>query len=88
MTPIQEYLHPDQTLHEAILLMNKYRLNTLPVVDSSKKLIGVFTRSILYHMLLTNKKMETQNWKFYQESHWDHIRRHFCGKFRRTDCCQ
>ena len=60
MTPIQEYLHPDQTLHEAILLMNKYRLNTLPVVDSSKKLIGVFTRSILYHMLLTNKKMETQ----------------------------
>jgi len=59
MTPIQEYLQPDQTLREAILLMNKYRLNTLPVVNSSEKLIGVFTRSILYQMLLNNKKMET-----------------------------
>ena len=68
MTPIQEYLHPDQTLHEAILLMNKYRLNTLPVVDSSKKLIGVFTRSILYHMLLTNKKMETRIGKFIKKA--------------------
>ncbi|MBM4761845.1 sigma 54-interacting transcriptional regulator [Bacillus sp. B15-48] len=64
MTPIEEYLQPDQTLREAILLMNKYRLNTLPVVDASDKLIGVFTRSILYEMLLTNKKMETPIGKF------------------------
>ena len=67
MTPIQEYLQPDQTFHEAIFLMNKYRLNTLPVVDAGEKLIGVFTRSVLYQMLLTNKKMDTQIAPFIKE---------------------
>ncbi|MFJ5757741.1 sigma 54-interacting transcriptional regulator [Neobacillus sp. NPDC093182] len=64
MTPIQEYLQPNQTLHDAIILMNKYRLNTLPVVDASEKLIGVFTRSVLYQQLLLNKEMETSIGKF------------------------
>ncbi|MDR7075719.1 transcriptional regulator with PAS, ATPase and Fis domain [Neobacillus niacini] len=64
MTPIQEYLQPNQTLHDAIFLMNKYRLNTLPVVDTSEKLIGVFTRSVLYQQLLLNKEMETAIGKF------------------------
>jgi transcriptional regulator with PAS, ATPase and Fis domain len=64
MTPIQEYLQPNQTLHDAIFLMNKYRLNTLPVVDASEKLIGVFTRSVLYQQLLSNEKMETSIGKF------------------------
>ncbi|MEH7177957.1 sigma 54-interacting transcriptional regulator [Neobacillus vireti] len=64
MTPIQEYLQPNQTLHDAIFLMNKYRLNTLPVVDASEKLIGVFTRSVLYQQLLLNKEMETSIGKF------------------------
>ncbi|MDQ1001790.1 transcriptional regulator with PAS, ATPase and Fis domain [Neobacillus niacini] len=64
MTPIQEYLQPNQTLHDAIFLMNKYRLNTLPVVDASEKLIGVFTRSVLYQQLLSNEKMQTSIGKF------------------------
>ncbi|MCQ6279524.1 sigma 54-interacting transcriptional regulator [Bacillus sp. EB600] len=64
MTPIEECLHTDQTLNDVIIYMNKYKLNTIPVVDSSGRLIGVFTRSILFQMLLSNEKMDAPIGKF------------------------
>ena len=59
MTPVEECLTHKHTLQEAIVYMNKFKLNTLPVVNSTNKLIGVFTRSILYQMLLSHESMDT-----------------------------
>lgn len=64
MTPVEESLTREHTLHEAIVYMNKYKLNTLPVVNSANKLIGVFTRSILYQMLLSQESMDTPIGKY------------------------
>ncbi|WP_216830712.1 sigma 54-interacting transcriptional regulator [Alkalihalobacterium elongatum] len=52
MIPVNECLTPNQTLNDAIKFMKKTKWNTVPVTDITGKLIGVFTRSALYQMLL------------------------------------
>ena len=59
MSRLDCYLSPENTLLEAASLMNEKKWNTVPVVNSSGKLIGVFTRSSLYQMLLENAHNET-----------------------------
>lgn len=59
MTPVDQYLHPENTLYQAIEFMKKSKWNTIPVTDQSGKLIGVFTRSVLYRLLLMEKELST-----------------------------
>lgn len=59
MTPVEKCLYPDNTLFEALLFMKNSKWNTVPVIDSTKKLIGVFTRTSLYHMLLADLHKNT-----------------------------
>ncbi|MFL6557067.1 MAG: sigma 54-interacting transcriptional regulator, partial [Bacillus sp. (in: firmicutes)] len=47
------------TLVEAISLMNKKKWNLLPVSDVGRKLVGVFTRSSLFQMVLDEKSLTT-----------------------------
>ena len=64
MTQVEECLTHEHTLHEAIVYMNKYKWDTLPVVNGASKLVGVFTRSILFQMLLSNESMDTPIGKY------------------------
>ncbi|MBB6446597.1 sigma-54-dependent Fis family transcriptional regulator [Bacillus benzoevorans] len=59
MTPVDKCLTSEHTLLETIVYMNEYKWNTLPVVNSANKLVGVFTRSILFQMLLSHESMDT-----------------------------
>lgn len=59
MTTVTTCLTPGNTLTEALLFMKNAKWNTVPVIDSSKKLIGVFTRSSLYNMLLADLNKNT-----------------------------
>lgn len=59
MTTVSTCLTPGNTLFEALLFMKNAKWNTVPVIDSSKKLIGVFTRSSLYNMLLADLNKNT-----------------------------
>ncbi|WP_307195043.1 sigma-54-dependent Fis family transcriptional regulator [Neobacillus niacini] len=52
MEPVKECLFPETSLIQTIKFMKKTKWNTVPVVNQSGKLIGVFTRSSLYNMLL------------------------------------
>ena len=36
-------LSPDKTIKDALLLMKKYSVSGIPIVDSSKKLVGILT---------------------------------------------
>ncbi|MFV8830037.1 sigma 54-interacting transcriptional regulator [Alkalihalobacterium sp. APHAB7] len=60
MIPVEECLTPDHSLNEAIKLMKKTKWNTVPVADEKGKLIGVFTRSALYQMLLLQLEQRTR----------------------------
>ncbi len=59
MTALEYCLFPHNTLMEAVQLMNNTKWNTVPVVNSTGKLIGVFTRSALYQMLLSEISSDT-----------------------------
>lgn len=59
MTNVHECLYPESSLYEAIIYMKKSKLNTVPVIDEDRKLEGVFTRSILYQMILQKTSLET-----------------------------
>ncbi|WP_243290756.1 sigma-54-dependent Fis family transcriptional regulator [Bacillus sp. FJAT-47783] len=59
ITPVEKCLQPNDTLHEAIEFMKTSKWNTVPVTDCSGVLIGVFTRSALYQMVLMGKELST-----------------------------
>jgi PAS domain S-box-containing protein len=59
MTPIHECLAPEHTLYDAIQFMHRTRWNTVPVTDTSNRLIGVFTRSALHQALLQGTSLDT-----------------------------
>ncbi|MFJ7308885.1 sigma 54-interacting transcriptional regulator [Peribacillus frigoritolerans] len=59
MTPVQECLFPENTLYQAIKFMKKSKWNTVPVTDHTGIVIGVFTRSVLYKMLLEGHELTT-----------------------------
>ncbi|WP_233269465.1 sigma-54-dependent Fis family transcriptional regulator [Alteribacillus sp. YIM 98480] len=60
MTPVEKSLYPNTTLYEAIAFMKDSKWDTIPVVDHNEKIIGVFTRSTLYQMLLNKIKFNTE----------------------------
>ncbi|MBM7647719.1 PAS domain S-box-containing protein [Bacillus ectoiniformans] len=51
MTSLQERLTDQSTFKQAASIMLKYKWNAVPVTDRENKLIGVFTRTSLYHMI-------------------------------------
>ncbi|OZI11629.1 sigma-54-dependent Fis family transcriptional regulator [Bacillaceae bacterium SAS-127] len=57
MTPITETLRETSTLKEALVMMKKNKWNTLPVTNNNRQLIGVFTRSSLYQMVLNEQPL-------------------------------
>ncbi|OLO36381.1 sigma-54-dependent Fis family transcriptional regulator [Alkalihalophilus pseudofirmus] len=67
MTPIDECLFPNNTLTEAIMFMKKTKWNTVPVTNPEGKLIGVFTRSALYQMLLLEVDHSTKIGNYIKE---------------------
>lgn len=48
-------VNPDTTIEMAIKLLAIRRLTGLPVVDSTKKLVGIISELDLMHLLLENK---------------------------------
>ncbi|MBT2736884.1 sigma-54-dependent Fis family transcriptional regulator [Bacillus sp. ISL-7] len=59
ITPVDCIVTENTTLVEAISLMNKKKWNLLPVSDVARKLVGVFTRSSLFQMVLDEKPLTT-----------------------------
>ncbi|MEH7307713.1 CBS domain-containing protein, partial [Neobacillus drentensis] len=59
MTPVDCMVTEDTPLSEAISLMNNRKWNLLPVTDVSRKLVGVFTRSGLFQMVMEGKPLTT-----------------------------
>lgn len=67
ITPVDCLITEDTTLTEAISLMNKKKWNLLPVTDTGRRLIGVFTRSSLFQMVLDEKPLTTPIKKYIKE---------------------
>ncbi|MBN6188937.1 sigma 54-interacting transcriptional regulator [Aneurinibacillus sp. BA2021] len=59
MSPVTEWLHRESTLYQAIDIMKRKKWNIVPVVDVGGYLVGVFTRSILYQMMLDGRALHT-----------------------------
>jgi PAS domain S-box-containing protein len=59
MTPVYECIFADSTLYQAIEIMEKLKWNTVPVTKKNGELVGVFTRSILFRMLMDGKKLNS-----------------------------
>lgn len=59
ITPIDQCLSPENTLSEAVELMKRLRIQTIPVTDATGLLVGVFSKSSLYSMVLQEKPLET-----------------------------
>ncbi|PGY15861.1 sigma-54-dependent Fis family transcriptional regulator [Bacillus sp. AFS031507] len=59
ITPVNCIVTENTTLVEAIDLMNKKKWNLLPVSDIGRKLVGVFTRSSLFQMVLDENPLTT-----------------------------
>ncbi|MEY2191797.1 sigma 54-interacting transcriptional regulator [Neobacillus sp. BF23-41] len=59
ITPVDCIVTENTTLVEAIDLMNKKKWNLLPVSDVGRKLVGVFTRSSLFQMVLDENPLTT-----------------------------
>ncbi len=59
MSPLEHCLSPTNTLEEAINIMYNQKWNTVPVTNHSGKLIGVFTRSSMYQMILSEVSKDT-----------------------------
>ena len=59
MSPLEHCLSPTNTLRDAIEIMHNQKWNTVPVTNQSGKLIGVFTRSSMYQMILSNVSKDT-----------------------------
>ncbi|MDX8360086.1 sigma 54-interacting transcriptional regulator [Cytobacillus sp. IB215316] len=59
MTKVEEFLYEHSSISEAIDIMRRLKWNTIPVCDNNQKLVGVFTRSILYKQLLNHINLST-----------------------------
>ena len=67
MTPINRTITADSSLKEAIQLMKEKKWNIIPVTNDEGKLMGVFTRSMLYQMVLEEKPLTTPVKKYIKE---------------------
>ncbi len=59
MTPVEQCLFPHNTFLDAVDMMKDTKWNTIPVINSTGKLIGVFTRSSLHQMIMENVNQGT-----------------------------
>jgi len=59
ITPVDFIVTEETTLKEAITLMYQKKWNLLPVTDSSRHSVGVFTRSSLYQMVTEETQLTT-----------------------------
>ncbi|ETI68504.1 sigma 54-interacting transcriptional regulator [Neobacillus vireti] len=59
ITPVDFIVTEETTLKESITLMYRKKWNLLPVTDSSKHPVGVFTRSSLYQMVIEEIPLTT-----------------------------
>ncbi|MBD3107967.1 sigma 54-interacting transcriptional regulator [Bacillus sp. AGMB 02131] len=59
MTPMEQCLFPHNTFLDAVEMMKDTKWNTIPVINSTGKLIGVYTRSSLHQMIMENVGHET-----------------------------
>jgi transcriptional regulator with PAS, ATPase and Fis domain len=59
ITPVDCIVTEETRLSEAISLMNSRKWNLLPVTDTNRKLVGVFTRSGLFQMIMDRKPLIT-----------------------------
>jgi PAS domain S-box-containing protein len=59
MTPVKECLYQNSTLYEALEKLERLKWNTVPVINQDGELIGVFTKSILYRMLMDGKDLSS-----------------------------
>lgn len=59
ITPVDFIVTEETTLKEAITLMYRKKWNILPVTDSSKQPVGVFTRSSLHQMVTEETPLTT-----------------------------
>ena len=59
MTPVEQCLFPHNTFLDALDMMKDTKWNTIPVINSTGKLIGVFTRSSLHQMIMENVSQGT-----------------------------
>jgi len=44
-------VHPDNTIKEALALIEKHRIGTFPVVDDNGNLVGILTSTDLVHIV-------------------------------------
>ncbi len=59
MTPLDQCLLAEDSLAQAIELIKRLKWNTVPVTDREGHLIGAFTKSTLYQMLVEGKELDT-----------------------------
>ncbi|MBM7621577.1 transcriptional regulator with PAS, ATPase and Fis domain [Bacillus tianshenii] len=59
ITPVQDSTTIHTSLKEALEIMKQNGWNLLPVTDEGDKLVGVFTRSSLYRMIMDKRDLET-----------------------------
>ncbi len=52
------YLHPEQTLQDALNLMDEYQISGFPIVDESEKLVGILTNRDLRFETNFQKRIE------------------------------
>lgn len=57
MTPLIEHLDVESRLKDAVLIMKKHRWDTVPVLDQQQNVVGVFTRSRLFQMILDEQML-------------------------------
>ena len=52
MTRDPIYVHPEDTIKTAALLMHKNKIGALPVVDDDGRLVGIITESDIFRVLI------------------------------------
>lgn len=59
ITPVDCFVTEETSLKEAVGLIDKKKWNLLPVTDPSRKLVGIFTRSSLFQMVMEECPLNT-----------------------------
>ncbi len=59
MSKIEKGLDENSSLFDAIHFMKELKWNTIPVINEKHRLVGVFTRSTLFKMILERQSLDT-----------------------------
>ncbi|PWA09200.1 sigma-54-dependent Fis family transcriptional regulator [Pueribacillus theae] len=60
MQPVNTYLQVHDTLKDATEYMLETKYNTIPIGDEEGNLLGIFTRSSLYRMILSGASLDSE----------------------------